>query len=278
MTCCTAPAKAAGVEQFGPSLLPCQPPKEIWTLPPLALDRVDRRRVGAAGQRAAAVPGGVAAAAGQDERHGERLDAGGVHDRARVGRVAPAHPEVGRAGHPGRVRVGVAAFGGSGGDGVARARQVAGGVTGPDRVGVAGGGGPAGVGVGGAGDGRHEGRAPVDVVAGDAHVVGGGVPGQRDAAGGDAGRAEVARHGGGAGVGAAAAGDDLPQGGHDVRLPAGLGGVALQALVVDAVVGDAGADRVRGPRRPGGGGDDHRAVGGRGDGGEAGDGQGEGGE
>ncbi len=37
MTCCTAPAKAAAVEQFGPSLLPDQPPKEIWTWPPAAL-------------------------------------------------------------------------------------------------------------------------------------------------------------------------------------------------------------------------------------------------
>src|SRR5690606_20303264 len=37
MTCCTALAKACGVAQFGPSLLPCQPPKEIWTLPPFDL-------------------------------------------------------------------------------------------------------------------------------------------------------------------------------------------------------------------------------------------------
>ncbi len=37
MTCCTAPAKADDEEQFGPSLLPDQPPKETCTLPPAPL-------------------------------------------------------------------------------------------------------------------------------------------------------------------------------------------------------------------------------------------------
>src|ERR1700730_14172005 len=37
MTCWTAPAKSDDDEQFGPSLLPDQPPKEIWTLPPASL-------------------------------------------------------------------------------------------------------------------------------------------------------------------------------------------------------------------------------------------------
>ena len=38
MTCWHRAGEGApGVEQFGPSLLPDQPPKETWTLPPAAL-------------------------------------------------------------------------------------------------------------------------------------------------------------------------------------------------------------------------------------------------
>src|SRR6185369_10825530 len=56
-------------------------------------DVVDRGLVLAAGQRAPAVPLRVAVAAVQHEGHREPLDAGRVHDRDRVGRVAPAGVE-----------------------------------------------------------------------------------------------------------------------------------------------------------------------------------------
>ena len=76
MTCWYAPASACAEEQFGPSLLPLQPPNED-------LDVAAGRRIalmvcwcGTAGQRPVTVPGGAAAAAGEHERHRELPDPG----------------------------------------------------------------------------------------------------------------------------------------------------------------------------------------------------------
>ena len=99
MTFWYAPASSPALPQRCSSLLPLQPPNDRTTSPPAPRMVLMVVLVDAAGERPAAVPQRVAVAVGQDERHGEPLDAGGVHDGRRVGRAAPAVVEVRRRGH-----------------------------------------------------------------------------------------------------------------------------------------------------------------------------------
>ncbi len=119
---------------------------------------------------------------------------------------------------------------GGDGEGVGGRGVVVGGVAGPDGEGVRGGGGELADGGGGAGDGLHQGAALVDVVRGDPLVVGGGVPGQRDAGGGDAGGAQVAGRGGRHGVGGRVDGGEEDRGAERAGVAAGVLGADVQRV------------------------------------------------